>query len=269
MIWYMEGRSGLQQAGAWRLWWMGVLATLLLCVLALVLLSGLGTETKRITSGVGLLVGGLAIVGSFVYRYRRSTGRRRRAWRLFAVAGALAAVSNLILVLFPAGNGRGQLLSNIGLCAGLLVGVAGLATFPLARRRATDVTRMVLDGVVISGSIVVAAGVTMFPAVLQHTDVAAVVALAVPLADIELATLATLLFLRADRNDRPALGLVAGGFACCAVSDCAYAAFIGSDKYVLGSIVSLGWITGYALIALAIRNPSTGTVSHGERPIET
>ena len=77
-----------------------------------------------------------------------------------------------------------------------------------------------------------------------------------------------MLFLRGDRSDRPALGLVSVGFACCAASDFAYAAGLPAGLQ-LGSILDLGWIAGYALIALAIRNPGSGAVEPDQRPVES
>lgn len=228
----------------------------------------LSVDTKRLVAGVGLVGGGLAVAASFSYRYRRSTGRRRIAWGLFAWAGALATTSNLILVLFPETEGVGPMLSNIGLSVGLLIGIAGLVTFPLKRHRGTDLTRMVLDGIVIGGSILFAASVTLFPDIVGEAGAAGAVALAVPIADIVLATLATLLFLRGDHNDRPALGLVAVGFSCSAASDFAYALARDSVS-VLASPLSLGWIAGYAMIALAVRVPGTAATAKNERPAET
>ena len=108
------------------------------------------------------------MAASFRYRYRHSTGRRRHAWGLFATGGLLAALSNLLLVVFPAGHDFGQALSNLVLSLALLFGIAGLVTFPLARRRGTDLTRMVLDGIVIGGSMLFIASVTLFPGIIKR-----------------------------------------------------------------------------------------------------
>ncbi len=237
---------------------------------ALLLLSGLPAEVRRVISGVGLVTSGVAAGWSFALRARQTDGRRRRSWNLFAVAAMLGAASNLLAVLIPPGP-HAQAISygNICLALALLIGVIALTTFPLARRRGTDLARMVLDGTVISGSILFIASMTLFPQILTTRGSGGALVLLVPVIDIVIATLATLLFLRGARNDRPTLGLAAFGFGCFAVSDFAYAVIAGrTGSFTFGTILDLGWIAGYVLIALAVRTPTSRATPHGERPVE-
>ena len=149
----------------------------------------------------------------------------------------------------------------------MLVGIAGLAIFPLARRRGTDLTRMVLDGIVLGGSVLFVASVTLFPQILQTSDGAARRACSCRSPMWSSRPMATLLFLRGAPPDRPVLGLAAAGFVCYAVSDFAYAVLVSqTGTYTFGSIIDLGWIAGYALIALAVRSPGSEASPHGERP---
>ena len=113
------------------------------------------------------------------------------------------------------------------------------------------------------------ASVTLFPQILQ-TSVATAPSLLVPVTDVVIATMAILLMLRGAPPDRPVLGLVAAGFACNAVSDFSFAVVVSqTGTFTFGSIVDLGWIAGYTLIALAVRTPGSAASPRGERPVES
>ncbi len=266
----MQGQSGPQEAGAWRFRRLVVTAALVVAVFAVLLSSPMPGPARQLISGTGLVAGGLAMAASFHYRHRNSTGRRRHAWTLFAIAALLAAGSNMLLLVSALTSPNpSRAPSDVILMLALLIGVAGLASFPLARRRATDITRMVLDGIVLGGSILFVASVTVFPQILDPSDRSGAVGLVVPIIDVVIATVATLLFLRGGPKDRPPLGLAAAGFVCYAVSDFGYAVqYSRYGTHTFGSIADLGWIAGYALIALAARSPGSEASPHGERPVE-
>ena len=146
---------------------------------------------------------------------------------------------------------------DLVLTLALAVGVAGLVQFPSSPRRTTDLTRMVLDGIVIGGSILLVADVTLFPDLLVDNP-GGWPLLVVPVTDVVLATLATLLYLR-SRRDHLMLGLVAASFFCFAASDFGFA-FVGASgrQFTYGSIVDAGWLSGYLLLVLAIWAPAVG-----------
>lgn len=265
----MEGRSGPREPGARRLSRIGAGAALVVAVFGFVLLSDLPAELKRVVSGVGLVVGGLAVAISCRYRYLRTDGPRRRAWLFFCAASVLAASSNLVLLLGPQYDDDLLSPGDVCLALGLVFGAAGLLSFPQTRRRGTDLTRMMLDGTVIGGSLMFIATVTVFPELLNPRGPRGPLVLLIPVIDTVIATLAGLLLLRGARSDRRTLGLGGLGFVCCAFSDFAYAAVTGGrGAFVLGSVVDLGWISGYVLIALAVRDHSTRTVSQLGRSVE-
>lgn len=266
----MEGRSSPQDAGAWRLQRISVLAALVVTLFAVGLLGPFSAPTKHAVSGVGLIAGGLAVAASCHYRYRRADGRRRRrAWLFFGAAALLAAASNGFLLLDPPNSDQQISPGDVCLALCLLFGVAGVASFPTARRRGTDLTRMMLDGIVVGGSLMFIASVTIFPEILHTRGARGPVLLLIPVVDTVIATLAGLLFLRGARSDRRTLGLGGLGFVCYALSDFAYATAIGqSGVFVLGSIADLGWITGYVLLAWAVRDPSPRSVTPPDQPVE-
>ena len=254
----MEGLSGPQEAGAWRFRRFALAAALIVALFAAVLLSPVAPAAKLVVTGIGLVGGSLAMAAGFRRLARLSTGRRRRAWTLFTIASTLSAVSNLLLITSAASPEPNRTPSDIALFLALLAGVAGVAVFPQARRRATDLTRMILDGIVLGGSGLFVASVTLFPRILDNADGSSAFSLVVPVFDVVIATVATLLFLRGAPQDRPMLGLVAAGALSYAVSDFVYAVrFSEQGFFIFGSIADLGWIIGYALIALATRSPGS------------
>lgn len=274
----MQGLSGPQGLGAWRFRRSAVLTASFISLWALILLSSAPTAVKLAVTTIGMVGGALAATMGAWLRARqagRTDGdpgpdRRKSAWTLFTLAALLAALSNLLLItmstLVP---GATRTPSDIVLGLALVAVGIGVATFPLARRRTTDLLRMVLDGVVLGGSALLVASVTVFPRILEKPTGSIVFSVAVPVGDVIIGTVAALLLLRAAPQDRVPFGLATIGFFGYAASDFAYAVRIGEEgAYAFGSITDLGWIIGYAMLALATLTPSSAATPHGERPVE-
>jgi PAS domain S-box-containing protein len=225
-----------------------------------VLASDLPPQVRLTASDVGLLGGGVVATVCSWWRSRRSAGRRRRAWSILAAAGIVAAAANLgaLVTSAPTGSSPAPSLSDVGFVIAMLLSIAGVLAFPSARPRGTELGRMVLDGVVVGGALLLVANATVFPQLLEATPAAGssrTVALLLPVLDVVLATLAVLLFVRAAAADRRALGLVGTGFVLYALSDLTYAVLTAQERFSFGTPVDLGWIAGYLLIALAALSP--------------
>ncbi len=276
----MEGLSGPQALGTWRFRRMTVATALLVLLFALLLLSPAPGPVRLAVTGVGMIGGALVMAAGFRMRASQAgqagpdpaAHRRRRAWNFVAVAGTLAAVSNVLFIgSAAAGPPVNRTASDAVLGLALLAGAAGIASFPLARRRATDLARMTLDGVVLAGSALFTLSVLVLPHLLDEADAnpAFRFAVAVALADVIIGNVTALLFLRAAPQDRRPLAFATVGFFSYAVSDFAYA--LGSvppERYTFGTVYDLGWIVGYALFALAAHSPGSEATPHGERPVE-
>jgi PAS domain S-box-containing protein len=232
---------------------------LVVVAFALLLTGDLPFEVTHVISGIGLIGAGLTAALSCRFRAVNSEGRRRRAWNLWCLACLSAAVSNLSLWINGAvRDPHGIVLGDVALLVNGALAAAGLISFPRSRRRGTDLVRMLLDGVVIGGSILAVVAVQVWPTVTAIPPVNAVLNLAAPVVDVVVATLATLLFMRGASSDRPTLAAAAIGFSLYAVSDFLYALNLVNDgHFELGTSVDLGWIAGYAFIAWAVRNPRT------------
>jgi PAS domain S-box-containing protein len=273
----MEGLSGPQASGTWRFRRLAIAAALLVLLFAVLLLSPAPQAVKLGVTGVGMVGGALTMAAGFRTRATSAgrarddpeAGRRRRAWNLVALSGGLAAVSNFLLIGSAAVGGGDRGPSDIVLGLAMVTGAVGIASFPLAKRRITDLARMALDGVVLAGSALFVFSVVVFPQLLTRMDSTDAVAVVVPVADVIIGNVALLLFLRAAPQDRPPLGFAALGFFSYAFSDFAYA--LGSannDVYPFGTVTDLGWIVGYTLFALAAHSPGSEATPQGERPVE-
>ncbi len=196
-------------------------------------------------------------------RVRRSSGRRRAAWQLLSIAvvwGILANTLGLAVHAFGLGTGW-QALTNVLLLGGLVCCVVGLLLFPDVRRRATDIARIVLDGIVVGGSVLFVVNVVVFPqlwAGASTPSMSQAELLVLPTMDVLIATLATLLITRSGRPSRVPLVLVGAGFWLYALSDLAYVVRNTLGMPVLGSWWDLGWIAGYLLFTLAALHPTAG-----------
>ena len=254
----MEGQLDPQGRAARRLRLLGLLVTLVLAVLVVVLASDLPHRVRQTVTLTTLASSGVVAALGFRRRILSSDGRRRRAYLLFVGACLLATTSNLLQLVLPRASAPGQVMpGDLVLTLALAVGVAGLVQFPSSPRRTTDLTRMVLDGIVLGGSILLVADVTLFPDLLVDNP-GGWPLLVVPVTDVVLATLATLLYLRSGR-DHLMLGLVAASFYCFAASDFGFAFVAASGRqFTYGSIVDAGWLSGYLLLVLAIWAPPVG-----------
>ena len=239
-----------------RLLWRYPIAFAVIAVFGLLLGSDLPAEVRRAISGFGQMLGALAVSAACMYRYRLSTGRRRHAWLLFAIAGLFGSAGAVALwVATPGGAGDPTSPANAFISFALLSGIAGIVLYPSVPRRMTEMIRIILDGVVLGGSVLYIASLTVFPQILAHTATPypqRLLPLLSPVVEIVIATVAALLYWRAAPADRTSLGLAAIGFGLYAVSATALAVATAEGSFTLGSITDLGWIAGHVILALGI-----------------
>ena len=233
-----------------------VAAVVVLGLIGLVLASDLPEGVRRSVGGAGLVLSELALAASCRYRFRRSAGRRRRAWLLFGWAALGAAARNLWLTLTELRGGfRLPLVGDALHLASLIVVIVGLASYPSGRRRPIDLLRIALDGVVLAGSLLLILGQTVVPRLAEQPSVEGLAVVLIPVIDIVLVTVAWLLFLRSDRRHLPSLALAAAGFALFAVADISAAVRRSEGVFTFGTLIDLGWMAGYVLLAVAVRWP--------------
>ncbi|MFT4216329.1 MAG: ATP-binding protein [Micropruina sp.] len=198
-----------------------------------------------------------------VRRVGMSHGRRRRAWASLAVGLCLGVLANALSLLIGTDTGPIDLpgLVNLLLLVALLSCLLGLILFPTNRRRGTDLTRLILDGLVVGGSALFLANSLIFPALLAGHDTSLLgqmQILVLPVVDLVIATLATLLLARSGTESRMPLVLLGVAFLLYSVSDMAYAVNVSVAASGLGSPWDLGWMGGYIFFTLTALHPDAG-----------
>ncbi|HEY9293377.1 MAG TPA: ATP-binding protein [Microlunatus sp.] len=210
-------------------------------------------------NGSAQVAGSVALaVTAAIAAHRGPQRRQRRAWILLALAGVSATASNCwIAITLAFGHHQLARFGDLGYIIGGVLAVCGMAAFPATRQRGTELFRMVLDGVVITGSVLLTVTVLALPSVLAEgqNPFTRVDSLAVMATDTILATVAGLLLIRGNRSDRPVLALLALGFVIWAATDMARWVLIEHDVDFFDTPWPLLWPVGYACLALAARVP--------------
>ncbi|RIJ68917.1 EAL domain-containing protein [Nakamurella silvestris] len=245
-----------------------VLTGLALAMIGLLVLQpGDGTVVGTVTNLAQLLFAAVATGAAFLAS-RRSTGRRRAAWSALALGAASWTTGQLIwcwyeLVIderspFPSAADVFFLLFPVGAAAGLWL-------FPF-REVAGDRLRRLLDAlVVVSALVSISWPITLDLAVNTAGDdtLAVVVALAYPISDILIVTMAVLSLSRSRDHRRP-LVLLALAMASMAVADGGFAHYSALGTYRSGGILDAGWLVGFLLLAFAAHGASRSRSSSEE-----
>lgn len=218
-------------------------------------------DVRLLASGLGLITSGVFLAVSCWVRARRTVGRRRRSW-LLIMAGAVVAITGNVWataigsdpVTSPSTFSDLTIIAALGLC------IAGVLGFPSVRRRGVDLVVISLDGLVVGGAVLIIASTLVYGQLLEQTRgglASQVSTLLIPVLDVVLVVVGILLLLRATGSDRRALALLALGFLAYALADLAFAVLVAQDDFAFGTPLDLGWIAGYALLALAAWYPNT------------
>ena len=201
----------------------------------------------------------------------RSAGRLRVAWSLLAAGAASWTVGEAIWswyevfqgisVPFPSAADAGFLLE-------IPLGIAGGLAFTSAPRRLATRGEAVLAGTIVALSLLFVAWALGLRSVYDQSQQpvpATLIGLAYPLGDI---VTITVLIIALRRATRPQLGrmlLLIFGLASIAVADSAFTYLTANGSYqAIGSILDIGWVIGFLLIALAPAWPAPAV----EREIE-
>jgi diguanylate cyclase (GGDEF)-like protein/PAS domain S-box-containing protein len=228
------------------------------------------TAVSDVTTLLAMLVLAVAGIGAAL----RATGARRRLHlALLGLAGAawaggetVRSVYELLLrrdAPFPSAADAGFLAFVP------LVAVATLL-LPEAPAGLRNRVRVALDGALIGGALLFLSWSTVLgPAYRKggENPLAALIAVAYPVADLVLATIALSVLTRMRGRDRaPALCLV-GGLLAFVVADSAFAVLSMDGTYRSGSVTDAGWVAGALLMAFAAIAPvSRNVVRRDEQP---
>ena len=234
-----------------------------------------GDTATTAVSDIGQAIPALAAAGTCGWAARSSSGRMRWAWALLAASAgswgvgeviwSVYAVGLQVAVPFPSAADAGFLLA-------VPLAVAAVLSLPSAPSRNTTRGRAVLDGAMVALSLLFVSWALGLSEVYHQSSTSALaqwIGLAYPVGDIVVLTVLVLALQRTVPAQRSRLLLILGGLAANAFSDSAFAFTTATGTFASSSyLLSVGWIYGYAMIALAPLWPaSNGETSAQEGPI--
>lgn len=251
-------RDTSRPARGWGLFRLSCLAAVALAVLFATLLRTAGEGGRQEVGTVSLAVCAGLTVLSAAYAARRSADRRRRAWTVLCLAAAGLLFGNSAAAL---GGSHpiyaATAFSNGAVLVALLLAIVGLVTYPAVRHRGPELVLMVLDGLIIGGAALIVLSVGAESAVLEWTAGSLnsrITALAVPVLEVTLLTVAVLLVMR-SRADAPVLGLLSVGLAVYIVADLTFTAGIARGDLDHSLLLDVCWVGGLLIMAVAGCHP--------------
>lgn len=186
---------------------------------------------------------------------RSTDGRLRAAWIAMAIGLLGWAIGDMLWayyelaldeVPFPSIADAAYLVMPVGFCLALLL-------FP-GERSGQSRGRMLLDGLIVAGSLFLVSWVTILNSLYQtgaDTRLALVISLAYPVSDVVILTMAAIALIRAAPDQRQVLTLLTLGMACIALADSAFAYLSAKAEYTTGNVIDIGWVAGLLLIMVA------------------
>ncbi len=213
---------------------------------------------------------GLIFVTLSVLLTRSTQGRSRTAWMAMTIGLTGWALAEWGWAYFALVVGRTPIPSwPDAVYAFFVPGVAAaLLLFPSARSW-RDQSRVVLDGLILTGSFVLISWLAVLRGIWQArrtTGLEFLISLGYPAGDFLLLTLGFLVFLRVATGLRATLGLLIGAFVCVTLADSVWVYLKSSAGYTLGSLpdylnVGAALLVIVALVAAYHAESNTGAVA--------
>ncbi len=213
-----------------------------------------GQATVNWVAAVAIIGMAAFATGCAAAAARRSLGRHRRAWTCIAVGLAgwtlgecLWTYYGLLLHTdpFPSIADAAYLLYPVGACVGLLI---------LGVRKRQSRVRLFLDGLIVAGALFEVSWVTGMRHVYANggsSSFEMALALAYPVTDIVVVTVALLMLARSRRGNRLTLALLTAGNVLNAVADSVWVYLNANSEYANGGLVDIGYLVGLLLISVA------------------
>jgi PAS domain S-box-containing protein len=193
----------------------------------------------------------------------RSSGRLRVAWTLLAASAASWTVGEAIWSWYEVFQGVAVPFPSAADAAFLLaipLAIAGVLALTTAPHRLATRGEAVLAGAIVALSLLFVAwslGLRTVYDQSQQPVPATLIGLAYPVGDIVIITVLIIALRRTHKAQIGRVLLLIGGLAANAVADSAFTYLTANGSYhAIGSILDVGWVIGYLLIALAPLWPS-------------
>ena len=217
---------------------------------------GVHRSTADIDAVVKLVVAALAAASCVVFG-RRAAPQVRLAWMWIGAFAAVWAVGAAVLTWYDFGkNGAVPFPSaaDAGFLAALPLAAIGVLLFSSAPGPGVSRARMLLDGVIVAGSLLIVSWTTALGTVYHSgsgTVFSQAIGLAYPISDVIVATVGVSVLAQGRSRQQVPPVLVVAGLLCLTVADSslAYLSHLTSFRYDV--LVDAGRVAGLMLIALA------------------
>jgi PAS domain S-box-containing protein len=214
----------------------------------------------------------LAVISCW-WAARRSKGRRRLAWTLFAISAATWGVGAAITLLYDIALGGPPPLPSLADAAyvgAYPLAVAAVMAVPTAPSSTSTRGRALIDaGIIASALVFIGLALGLGDVYRKSTEsLTVLVTLERPLGDVIVLTVLIPAALKGIASRRGRLVLLLAGFASIAFSDAAYSILVAKGvPHDQVEVFDIGWIGGFLLIALAPLWPlRAGTEGREDQP---
>ncbi|ARQ68314.1 putative bifunctional diguanylate cyclase/phosphodiesterase [Streptomyces marincola] len=238
----------------------------------------LGWGSPRVAAAMGdfgLAGAAFLAAGSCLWYARYRAGEFRTAWALFGASSVMMGLGNAIWGWYEVVLGRAvPRISAADLCFLMFAPLAIIGLLMLAKRPVTRAgwVCLALDAWLIGGSMMTLSwSVALAQAAERQgeTVTRAALALAYPLLDIALVSMALVLHFRRSATHRPPINAAIAALALTVLCDALFTSPMLREQYSSGQLLDAGWFAGSLLLAwapwMAARLPAQG---RAERPEE-
>jgi len=154
--------------------------------------------------------------------------------------------------------------ADVGYLAAVPLAAAAMLAFPAAPAQTAGRVRVVLDGVIVTTSLLFCSWALVLGPVYQASSgtlLERTITLAYPFGDLVIAVIVVLVLTRSAPDQRTPLALIGIGLLAAAVADSGFAVLIANGTYATGNLIDVGWVLGYLLIASAAARSTTAPAS--------
>ncbi|WP_203784662.1 GGDEF domain-containing protein [Paractinoplanes rishiriensis] len=199
---------------------------------------------------------------------RHARGTERLGWHLLAAGLGSTTAGNALWLWLELTSPGGAPFASAADCLVLAMVPLSLAGAAALGGLGRVGVRVVLDGLIVSGSLLFVSWCTVLGPILAATPSAAYTAFvfATPLGDVAMASMAFVLLARAEPRRRSTFALVGCGMVAVAVAESGFAYMTQIGAYSAGNLAMNGWIVGFLLIGTGALHSRGSAGQPGRRP---
>jgi hypothetical protein len=205
---------------------------------------------------------------------RAWTASLHRTWRRLGSAALAWGLGQVVWTYleYRTGTPGVPTLADAGYLAAVLLLIAGVLAYPTAPLRATARLRTLLDGLLIATSLLFLGWATVLGEVFRSNSTASILErffmVAYPLGDIVAGTIVLVLLTRSRGRGVVHLSMIAAAVFSLLLADLGFVYQIPTGSYGMGSLVDVGWVVGWLLLAATALKPTVAELRRTDDEVE-